>query len=642
MEFPQFSNVTAMTSLSSLKDKLQVSTYQWLDRFNIGTKIGLGYGLALGVSILGTLSGLLISHHIQQQAKLEQDTADLKLELAQEFKLALLSVRSRELQLSTLLTQPELLAVKQSLLRDRIDRLEALLLRFQIFLHQRYTHDRHGAVADDMAILLAQNEQTVNTYLTELEALLEAATASVNGLTARTTDSAAPAMTPESLTAAVHERLHDFAVSPTAQRLDQFTETFKALVANARIQREAAQKKLAAVEQLRWQIIAGSMVLSGAIAILLAVYVSRAIARPLAVVTAIAQRSTTEANFDLQVPVTTADEVGILAHSLNNLIHRVKTLLEEQRAAARRQQEMQQEQLVQSEKMSSLGRMLAGVAHEINNPVNFLYGNLSHAGDYVDDLLAHLEAYREAIPQPPQSVRNHAEDIDLEFLQADLPKLLQSMKVGADRTRQIVLSLKNFSRLDDAAAHPVNLVECLDSTLLILNNRIKKGVAIERQYQDVPLIEGYSGLLYQVFMNLLSNALDALDEAIAKAQSMNSSSSSTQAAFQPCIAIALERDGAERVLVKIKDNGCGIPPENLQKIFEIFFTTKPIGVGTGLGLAITRQIVVEKHGGTIHCVSEPGSGTEFTIALPIRHAALSKAEPSDTLAPAQTALQVPA
>lgn len=314
--------------------------------------------------------------------------------------------------------------------------------------------------------------------------------------------------------------------------------------------------------------------------------------------TDIAQKVSQEANFDLQAPVITQDEVGALTNSLNQLIRQVKHLLEEQQAEA-------QVRLIQSEKMSSLGRMLAGVAHEINNPVNFISGNLVHAKTYTDDLLALLQVYKAEVPQPSTAVQNLAEEIDLEFLEVDLPKLFNSMKIGAERTREIVRSLKDFSRLDDGEAQLVELHACLDSTLLILNNRLKNGINLVRSYGEIPEVPGYTGLLYQVFMNLLSNALDALEQKSAE-----------NPEFVPEITIITECWENDLVIVRIADNGPGISPENQKKIFETFFTTKPRGIGTGLGLAIASQIVVEKHKGKITCQSELDKGTEFALALP--------------------------
>jgi two-component system NtrC family sensor kinase len=298
-------------------------------------------------------------------------------------------------------------------------------------------------------------------------------------------------------------------------------------------------------------------------------------------------------------PITKDDEIGSLAMSLNQLILSVKQLLE----TLDREKESQ---LIQSEKMASLGRMLAGVAHELNNPINFIYGNIPPAKEYIEDILDLLETYKTEIPNPPEAVEELSESIELDFLQEDLIKLIQSMQLGAERARSIVLSLKNFSRLDDAVANPVNLHDSIDSTLLMLHNRIKKGITVEKNYGEIPEIEGYMGLLYQVFMNLLSNALDAL----AEQKTLEA---------QPKIIITTERFDSEYVIVKIADNGAGIDSENQGKIFETFFTTKPRGVGTGLGLAITRQIVEEKHSGKLNCHSEQGEGTEFSVILPIQY-----------------------
>ncbi|MBW4693280.1 MAG: HAMP domain-containing histidine kinase [Lyngbya sp. HA4199-MV5] len=285
---------------------------------------------------------------------------------------------------------------------------------------------------------------------------------------------------------------------------------------------------------------------------------------------------------------------------LETLNQELERLLVEQKATTT-------QQLIQSEKMSSLGQMVAGVAHEINNPVNFIYGNLSHAQDYLDDVLKLVETYELAVPQPPIAVQRKAMEIDFPFLKEDLPKLLQSMQIGAERVRQIVLSLRNFSRLDESDVHPVEIHDCLDSTLLILNNRIKQGITVTRDYGKLPAIEGFSGPLYQVFMNLLSNAIDALNE--------------TDQGHKE-ITITTERLNTNYVSIRLADNGSGIAVEHQAQLFEPFFTTKPIGMGTGLGLSISHQIVCEKHGGQLTCCSAVGEGTEFSIILPIKQQSL--------------------
>ncbi|HEY9615627.1 MAG TPA: ATP-binding protein [Microcoleaceae cyanobacterium] len=281
-----------------------------------------------------------------------------------------------------------------------------------------------------------------------------------------------------------------------------------------------------------------------------------------------------------------------------------------------------QTQLIQTEKMSSLGQLVAGVAHEINNPINFIGGNLAPASEYAQDLLSLLLLYQQCYPQPLAIIQEHIAAIDLDFLATDLPKLLSSMRLGVDRIQKIVSSLKNFSRLDQAELSQVNLHEGLDSTLLILQHRLKAngrqiGIQIVKEYSDLPLVECYAGQLNQVFMNLISNAIDALEESIDHCAVVKLSPEAAGSCPLPTIWICTEQSAPDQVVIRIRDNGTGIPVDVQEKLFDAFFTTKPIGKGTGLGLSISHQIVVEKHGGSLQCSSRSGEGTEFVIALPV-------------------------
>jgi signal transduction histidine kinase len=326
------------------------------------------------------------------------------------------------------------------------------------------------------------------------------------------------------------------------------------------------------------------------------------------------------------IPVTAGTVAWVLSRSIAQpLDQQIHTMIKDLEAAKdtleekvqERTQELEQTlqdltqtqlQLVQAEKMSSLGELVAGVAHEINNPVSFIHGNLSYLKEYTDQILDFLKLYQKHYPKPVAAIQTVAEESDLDFIQSDLRKILGSMKSGTERIREIVLSLRNFSRLDEAEFKAVDLHEGIESTLLILCHRLKESadrpeILIQRDYSELPKVECQAGQFNQVFMNILSNAIDALEST-----------------SQPQITIRTSVLG-DSVEIAIGDNGIGIPEAIQQRIFNPFFTTKPVGKGTGMGMSISYQLIVEKHHGKLECFSTEGEGTEFLIQIPIRQTA---------------------
>ncbi|HEY9849593.1 MAG TPA: response regulator [Leptolyngbyaceae cyanobacterium] len=307
-------------------------------------------------------------------------------------------------------------------------------------------------------------------------------------------------------------------------------------------------------------------------------------------------------------------------HILTEKLAEKNTLLEQKVAeVSQAYDDLQQMQikLIQSEKMSGLGQIAAGIAHEINNPINFISGNLDYAREYAQSLLKILHLYQEEYENPTPRILAAMDEIELDFLQKDLIKVLNSINLGTQRIQEIVKSMRIFSRLDEAEVKAVNIHEGIDSTLTILHHRLKAKpehpeIEVVKEYGHIPPIECHAGQLNQVFMNILSNAIDSLDEYNQKR------SVAEIKQIRNRIHISTKVISDNWVAIHISDNGSGVCESIQPKLFDPFFTTKPIGKGTGLGLSISYQIIVEKHGGRLYCQPASGQGIEFVIEIPIQ------------------------
>jgi two-component system, NtrC family, sensor kinase len=608
---PQNTLVGQQNPLNLNKNLSEIFPFTWIKEgirnLSISQKIGYGYALAIGLSILGTTGGLILGNYYPNQAQQQEQVADQQHHLLSNLENVTLAVRSHPQELLTASVNPNQIDAQKNQYLADVDRMKRLLSELDIFI-QDYP-DGLDINTAELHHLLQEYEATIDAYNQVIESLWQI--------------SESENLKPEEVTAIQQELLKALHHPSTSQVMAQFNHLshhVEDAKTNAETQQSQVHQQLAQAEALRLRIIVSSLLLSVGIAVLLATITSRAIAHPIETVTHVASAIVKESNLEIRTPVTTNDEVGSLATSLNQLVQWVDDSTQdlelarqtlEQRVDERTQEltqalrELQhsQAQLIQSEKMSSLGQMVAGIAHEINNPINFIYGNLDYAKRSINDLLILLELYRQEYPQPNAAIQEQSEAMDLDFLIADMPKMLSSLKSGAERIQEVVLSLRNFCRLDEAQLKRADIHEGLENTLLLIAHRLQPNINLVKKYSQLPRIDCYPAQLNQAFINIISNAIDALEEVQGKAI--------------PTIVIRSETIDNRWIRVSVWNNGTAIPGEVKDQIFDPFFTTKTVGKGTGMGLAICYQIV-KKHQGKIEVTSEPEKGTEFTITLPIQ------------------------
>ncbi|MEM9769716.1 MAG: ATP-binding protein [Cyanobacteria bacterium P01_D01_bin.71] len=609
---------------------------------SIRKRIVMGYVLPLCVAVSGIATGLVIGKNHTNQALKVQEVTISERKLLDTIRLRLLAYRPTKDFAPTL--------ASQDAFRAESERLLTLLKEVQVLTAS--LRDIHSEVdhAVDLSVIQASLQYDPNETRPDVH---EAATGgnpdqiitsinqledhqviydTLDGLEVAIIDfeqraqrfiSEVEGLTGYSNRQALSQQaLLRFVQDPEFHQILSAIDQLGAFDTQLELRESAANAALNDAFRLQTLIILLSLLISVLLASLVAWQNSRAIAHPLTTVTDIARRVTQENDFSLRASVHSQDEVGILANALNQLIQQVQQLLDSVKqkntdlSEALSQLKEQQVQLVQAEKMSSLGQLVAGVAHEINNPVNFIHGNIAHIKEHVDDVLLLLDELRERHPEAIADIEETYEDLELDFIQEDLGKILTSMRVGTGRIREIVVSLRNFSRLDEADYKAVNLHEGIDGSLMILCHRLKASyerpaIEVKRNYGELPIVECYPGQLNQVILNILTNGIDAIEERYFREPK-------TQPKMPLTITVETQLWQENWVEIAIKDTGIVMSEKAKQRIFEKFYTTKSAGAGTGLGMSISHQIIVDIHHGELAFESTQNQGTTFFIRIPIQ------------------------
>ncbi|MEM9541220.1 MAG: ATP-binding protein [Cyanobacteria bacterium P01_E01_bin.42] len=552
-------------------------------RRTIAHKLGVSYIFALSIAAIGTIVGVLWGDYYEGQALEALNTANTQKFLLEDLDKNLSVLQTQPTKILRALGKPLLTEYEQANFTLQVRQIREQLSILSEFLEA--DRERGEWLSNRDRIILQTYQQTIEDYQNSIVSLWQ----TMNSL--ELIDENIPQAQQEILAFMQGEESRKLEI-----RIERLSERLGLIIKTAETQKEEATLQLARARFLRLLIILIGIVGSGIVAAVLAYTIGRAIALPLIHVRDIARQVTSEENFQLRAPTISNDEVGSLAQSLNQLIAWVDEYIQKQQ---------EQIQLIQDEKMSGLSKMVGGVAHEINNPVGFIHGNLYYVKIYIQDLLGLVALYQQEYPESNPIIVKCLEDIEFDFLVEDVEKMLDSMHAGTNRIRSIVKSLRNFSRLDESGKKKIDIHEGIESTLLILSSRLDRGIEVHKIYGDLPEIECYPAQINQVFLNILTNSIDSLEEIEA-----------TNFEFQPKIKILTEQIDNHSIQIVVDDNGKGIPVELHQKIFDPFFTTKPIGKGTGLGLSICYKIV-EKHQGKINVISEVGQGTKIEISLAI-------------------------